>query len=84
MTAPAPETLEREKEKFYVTDAEMIRKIGVPEKTIRAMLPALESKYGFPPKSAFFPGRRFWPAVEAWLYKHNGLNVDASTATRRG
>ncbi len=84
MTMPAPETLEREKDKLYLTDAEMIRRIGVPDKTLRSILPALETKYGFPPKSAFFPGRRFWPAVEAWLYKHNGLTVDPSATTRRG
>jgi hypothetical protein len=33
MTAPAPETLEREK--LYVTDAELIRRMGVPKKIAR-------------------------------------------------
>jgi hypothetical protein len=73
MTSPAAETLEREKDKLYLTDAELIRRIGVPEKVIRPMLPGLESKYGFPRKQALFGNRRYWPAVKAWLDKHNGL-----------
>ncbi len=84
MTMPASDTLEREKDKLYLTDAELIRRIGVPDKAMRSMLPALETKYGFPPKQPLFNGRRFWPAVEAWLYKHNGLTVDPSATTRRG
>ncbi len=74
MSLPAPETLEREKEKLYLTDAELIRKLGVPDKIFRPMLPTLESKWGFPEKSPFF-GRRYWPAVKAWLDKHEGLPV---------
>ena len=84
MTSPAAETLEREKEKLYLTDAELIRRIGVPEKTLRPLLPALESKYGFPRKSPLFVGRRYWPAVKAWLDKHNGITMDPSTTTRSG
>ena len=30
MTAPHPATLDREKDKLYVTDAELIRRLGVP------------------------------------------------------
>jgi hypothetical protein len=48
MTTPAVETLEREKDKLYLTDAELIRRIGVPERTMRSMLPGLEKNYGFP------------------------------------
>ena len=51
MTAPSPTTLEREKDKLYLTDAELIRRIGVPEKTMRSMLSGLEKNYGFPKKS---------------------------------
>lgn len=78
MTAPAPATLEREKDKLYLTDAELIRRLGVPDKIIRPILPSLETKFGFPPKSPLFGGRRYWPAVRAWLDKHNGLNVGVS------
>lgn len=75
MTMPAAETLEREKDKLYLNDAELIRRLGVPEKSLRPLLPALESKYGFPKKSAFFGDRRYWPAVKAWLDRHEGLTV---------
>ncbi len=51
MTAPAPETLEREKDKIYLTDAELYRRLGVPEKTLRSMLPGLEKNCGFPPNA---------------------------------
>ena len=83
MTMPAAETLEREKDKLYLTDAELIRRIGVPEKVLRPMLPGLERDYAFPKKSALFGGRRYWPAVEKWLDTHNGLNVEAPTPNRR-
>jgi len=84
MTLPAPETLEREKDKLYLTDAELIRRIGVPNKVMRSMLPGLESKYGFPRKQALFGGRRYWPAVKLWLDKHNGLMMEPVTTMRRG
>ncbi len=73
MTAPSPRTIESERHKLFLTDAEMIRRLGVPERLLRPLLPALESKYGFPPKSPFFGDRRYWPAVKAWLDKHHGL-----------
>ncbi len=84
MSLPSPETLEREKEKLYLTDAELIRRLGVPDKIIRPMLPALESKFGFPEKSALFGGRRYWPAVKKWLDKHEGLNVGLPETSPRG
>jgi DNA-binding IclR family transcriptional regulator len=73
MSQPAAETLEREKDKLYVTDAELIRRLGVPAPTVRRMLPELEAKFGFPRKSRLFD-RRYWPEVKAWLDKHHGLN----------
>jgi len=84
MTAPSPEAIEREKDKLYLLDSELIRRIGVPEKVMRSMLPTLESKHGFPRKQPYFGGRRYWPAVKAWLDKHNGLTMDPSTTTQRG
>jgi hypothetical protein len=84
MTLPAEQTLEREKDKLYLTDAELIRRIGVPEKTMRSMLPGLEQNYGFPKKSPLFGDRRYWPAVKTWLDRHNGLTMDPSTVNRRG
>ncbi len=82
MTAPAAQTLEREKDKLYLLDSELIRRLGVPDKTMRSILPALESKYNFPRKQPLFGGRRYWPAVLAWLDKHNGISMDPSTTRR--
>ena len=60
---------------LYVTDAEIIRRIGVPEKIARAALSALDRDRGsgFPPKKALWGNRRYWPAVKAYLDKTNGL-----------
>jgi ribosomal protein S25 len=45
MTAPAPnETIEREQDKLYVTDAEMIRRMGVPEKLARPVIRELDEQ----------------------------------------
>jgi hypothetical protein len=41
LTAPSRETIEREKDKLFLTDAEMIRRLGAPEKLLRPLLPAL-------------------------------------------
>jgi hypothetical protein len=38
MTSPRPETVEREKGKLFLPDAELIRRLGVPEKTFRPIL----------------------------------------------
>jgi hypothetical protein len=67
MTTPRPETLEREKDKLYITDAELFRW------TLAPILPELENRQGFPRKSKLFGGRRYKPAVKAWLDRHNGL-----------
>lgn len=84
MTTPAPHTLEREKDKLYLTDAELIRRLGVPEKVMRPMLPGLERDYGFPKKSPLFGERRYWPAVKSWLDKHNGLTMASLTSKPKG
>ena len=75
MTLPRPETLEREKDKLYLLDSELIRRLGVPDKVLRPILPELENKHGFPRKQALFGNRRYWPAVKAWLDKHNGIST---------
>lgn len=84
MTMPAAHTIEREKDKLYLTDAELIRRLGVPEKVMRPMLPGLERDYGFPKKSPLFGERRYWPAVKSWLDKHNGLTVGSLTSKPKG
>lgn len=84
MSLPAPETLERELRKRYVTDAELIRWLGVPEKIARAVIQELDAKpTGFPKKQKLWGNRRYLPAVQVWLDKHNGLNMPAPQPKER-
>ena len=78
MTQPQPSTIEREKDKLYVTDAELIRRLGVPERLGRRNIAALDANpriSGFPQPSPFWGNRRYWPAVQAWLERTNGTGV---------
>jgi hypothetical protein len=64
-------------ETLYITDAEIIRRMGVPEKIGYANLRALDAdrRSGFPKKSQFWGDRRYWPAVKAYLDRQAGHNV---------
>ncbi len=50
---------------IWVTDAELIRRSGVPEKIMRANLRALDGnpRSGFPRKEKLWGDRRHWPSV---------------------
>ena len=63
---------------LWVTDAEMIRRLGVPEKIARRVIKALDAQRGsgFPQKSKLWGDRRYWPAVVAFYDHHNGLNIE--------
>jgi len=78
MTEPRTETLEREKDKLFVTDAELMRKLGLDPSIARPVIKMLDenNKSGFPQKSKLWGGRRYWPAVKAWLDRTNGLTVE--------
>lgn len=54
-----------EAETKWVTDAELIRRLGVPEKIARQTLRELDRNpaSGFPKKSKIWGERRYWPAV---------------------
>jgi hypothetical protein len=69
------------RETLWITDAELIRRLGVPEKIARQTLQMLDRdrSNGFPQKSAIWGDRRYWPAVKAWLDRTNGLRMDAPT-----
>ena len=73
------DTLEHStRETLYVTDAELIRRLGVPEKIARATLHVLdkEKHRGFPQKQKLWGDRRYWPAVKAFLDRTGGLTLD--------
>lgn len=64
------------RETLWITDAELIRRIGVPEKIVRQNLHEFDTKpqLGFPQKSKIWGGRRYWPAVKAYFDKLHRLN----------
>lgn len=76
---------QRYRDGLYVTDAELIRRMGVPEKIARDAIRALDLDRGsgFPQKKKLWGNRRYWPAVKAYLDRTNGLKLDAS-ARRSG
>lgn len=74
MTAPAPETIEREKDKLWITDAEMIRWLGVPEKEAYETIRALDEKgIGFPRKQKLWGNRRYKPAIKLYFDRLYGI-----------
>lgn len=82
MSRPAASTIERERHKLWVTDSELIRLLGAPEKLARRMLQELDSKpSGFPKKSKQWGDRRYMPAVMAYFERHHGGTFGAP-ATR--
>ncbi len=80
------DTLDRtETQTLWVTDAELIRRMGVPEKIARAVLRELDAKQtGFPRKQKLWGDRRYWPAVRAYLDKQNGLTIASPPTAPRG
>jgi hypothetical protein len=72
MTMPAEDTLEREKDKLWVKDSELIRRLGVPEKLGRETLKVLVTRPDFPKKQKLWGDRRYWPAVKAYFDRHYG------------
>jgi hypothetical protein len=83
------DTLDRTetRETLWVTDAELIRRMGVPEKIARAALHALDAdprRTGFPQKNKLWGDRRYWPAVRAYLDKQNGLTIPSPPTAPRG
>lgn len=62
----------------YVTDAELIRRLRVPEKIARRTIKALDAQRGsgFPQKQKLWGDRRYWPAVRAYHERTNGLNIE--------
>lgn len=70
---------------LWIHDAELIRRLGVPEKIARQAIRELDAKRdsGFPQKKALWGGRRYWPAVKAWFDRTNGLKTDAPAGMRK-
>ena len=75
-----------ERETLYITDAELIRRMGVPEKVAREAIKALDKNRasGFPKKNELWGGRRYWPAVKSWLDRANGLTMEQPRRASHG
>lgn len=88
MSADDTETRERgpyqKRETLWVTDAELIRRMGIPEHTARALLHEYDAKRsGFPQKQRLMGDRRYWPAVVAYFDQLYGLKITASHGRQR-
>jgi hypothetical protein len=84
MTDPAPKSRTR-RGGLYVTDAEIVERLNVPEKIAYQAIRALDANRisGFPKKQALWGNRRYWPAVEKWLDRQNGMEQQASFPQER-
>ena len=62
---------------MWVTDEELIRRSGVPEKKMRQLIQALDKNplSGFPVKNSLYDNRRFWPAVVEYWRNFNQKRV---------
>lgn len=62
---------------LFVNDTELIERLGVPEKEAREALRMLDSdaRSGFPKKQKLWGGRRYWPAIEAYFERTQGVNL---------
>jgi hypothetical protein len=59
----------------FLTDAEIAQRWGICDKTARRAIKALEKAGGFPKKDALFGGKRYWPAVDAFMKRRAGLSM---------
>jgi hypothetical protein len=80
-TLARPET---QADPLYINDAELIRRMGIPEKKARHIIRYWDNnpKLLFPQKDKLCDGRRYWPAVKAFFDRRNKLMMDASPKQR--
>lgn len=62
-------------EALFVSDGELIRRLGIGERTARMAIRALERERGFPRKDPLFGDKRYWPAVQAFLDRRAGISI---------
>lgn len=76
MTRRAPESL-------FLTEGEIAERVGLTCAQWVAAAATL-SKSGLPAPDPVFSGRRYWPAVKAFLDRRAGLRQDAPSSTFDG
>jgi len=62
---------------LFVFDNEIAELLGMGEDSFRTTVKVLE-RSGFPQKDPQFGGRRYWPAVKAWLDKRYGIGTQSN------
>jgi hypothetical protein len=70
---------------LFVTDAELIERLNVPEKIARQAIEMLDRdrSSGFPQKQKLWGNRRYWPAVRTYLDYAYAPKLDASPQRRQ-
>lgn len=68
------------RETLWVTDEELIRRLGAPRKSARAALAMFDRDLskGFPQKQELWGKKRYWPAVRAYFDQHYGIKINSS------
>src|SRR5262245_25296584 len=71
----------RDTETLFVTDDELVRRLGVPEKVAAPIIHERDNKpSGFPKKQDLWGGRRYWPAVLAYFERVYGVQPQIGAA----
>lgn len=78
--ADTPEPIRKE----WVTDAELIRRSGVPREIMRRVLRAMDAnpRSGFPRKDKLWGNKRHWPTVQAYWKEEQRRKMEASHTRR--
>jgi hypothetical protein len=73
-------------EPLYISDADLIRRMGVPRDKGRRMLKALDAnpRSGFPKPNPLWGGRRYLPLVLSYLEREERGRLAASPNHLRG
>lgn len=66
---------------LFISDAELCRRLGVSPKTAGKAIAALEQHQNFPPRDNLFAGKRYWPAVKAFLDQRGRLSIAPDNKT---
>lgn len=71
---------EHDRGALFVSDAELIRWFGIGEKKGRQALATLDKELTFPKRDPLFSGKRYRPAVKAYLDRRSGLTIGSAGA----
>jgi hypothetical protein len=67
----------RADESLFLAEGDIAQRLGLSALEWQAVS-AVAEKSGLPRKDTLFGGRRYWPAVRAWLDRRAGIAEDAA------